>query len=47
MSIFLHIVDGFHDLDATGLAAAAGVDLRLYDPDWTAQFLGTLDRLID
>ena len=43
----LHVVDGFDHLDAAGLAAAAGVDLRLHHPDRAAEFLGALDRLID
>ena len=45
--LLLHVVDGFDHLDAAGLAAAAGVDLRLHHPDRAAQLLGALDRLID
>ena len=40
----LHVVDRFHDLDAAGLAAAAGVDLRLHHPDRTAELLGGASR---
>ena len=43
----LHVVDGFHHLDAAGLAASAGVDLRFHHPDRTAQFLRALDRFVD
>ena len=43
----LHVVDRFDDLDAAGLAAAAGVNLCLHDPDRTAQVLGAVDRLVD
>ena len=41
---FLHIIDGFHHLDAAGLAAPAGMDLGLYHPNRTAQLLSALDR---
>ena len=43
----LHIVDGFHNLDAAGFAAAAGMNLGFHHPNRTAQFLGALDRFID
>jgi hypothetical protein len=33
------LVDGLGDLHAAALAAAAGVDLRLHDPDAAAQLL--------
>ena len=46
MRLFLHIVDGFHHLDAAGLAAAAGMDLRLHDPDRTAKLLRAFDRFV-
>ena len=42
-----HVGDGLHYLHAARLAAAAGVNLRLHDPDRAAQFFGALDRLID
>ena len=45
LGLALHVVDRFHHLDAAGLAAAAGVDLRLHHPDRTAEFLGGLDAL--
>ena len=35
------------DLDAAALAAAAGVDLRLDDPDRAAELLRRLDGLVD
>src|SRR5690606_18313222 len=34
------------DLDATGLAAGTGMDLSLYDPHRTADFIGTVGRLL-
>ena len=37
LGLALDVVDGFHDLDAAGLAAAAGMDLRLHDPYRTAE----------
>ena len=43
VDFLLHVVDRFDDLDAAGLAAAAGVNLRLHDPDGPAKFLGALD----
>ena len=43
----LHVVDRLHDLDAAGLAAAAGVDLRLHHPHRAAERLRGLHRLID
>ena len=43
----LHVVDGFDHLDAAGLAAPAGVNLRLHHPDRAAEFLGALERLVD
>ena len=33
---FLNVVDGFHHLDAAGLAAAASMNLRLHHPNRTA-----------
>src|SRR6185369_2212268 len=44
--IVAHLVEGFGDLDPTAFAAAAGMDLRLHDPDLAAQLLGRLDRLV-
>jgi hypothetical protein len=41
-----HLVDRLDHLDAAGLAAAAGVDLRLDDPDRSAELVRSLDRLI-
>ena len=43
----LHVVDGFDHLDAAGLAATAGMDLRLDDPHRTGKLLGGFHRLID
>ncbi len=43
----LHVVDRLDDLDAAGLAAAAGVDLRLHHPDRAAERLRGLHRLVD
>ena len=47
LGFLLHILDGFDDLDAAALAAAAGMDLRLHHPDRTAQFLGRGHRFLD
>jgi len=43
----LNVLDRFHHLDAAGLAAPAGVNLRLDDPDRAAEFLCGLDGFID
>ena len=43
----LHVVDRFHDLDAAGLAASAGVNLRLHHPHRPAKLLRAADRLVD
>ena len=45
--LVLHLVERPRDLDAAALAAAAGVDLRLHDPDRAAELLRRLDRLVD
>src|SRR5690606_14221062 len=42
----LHVVERFHDLDAAGLAASTGMDLRLDDVDGTTELLRGGDRLI-
>ncbi len=42
-----HVGNRLHDLDAARLAAAAGVDLRLDDPDRTAELVRGLLRLLD
>ena len=42
----LHVRHRLHDLDAAALATAAGVDLRLDDPDGAAQRFGGLHRLV-
>ena len=42
-----HLVDRAGELDAAALAASAGVDLRLDDPDRPAELLRGLDRLVD
>ena len=47
LGFLLHLLDGFDDLDAAALAAAAGMDLRLHHPDRAAQFLGRRDRFLD
>ena len=47
VGFLLHVVDRFDDLDAAGLAAAAGVDLRLHHPDRAAELLRGLHRLFD
>ena len=39
VDFFLHVVDGFHHLDAAGFAASAGVDLRLHDPNRAGKLL--------
>ena len=44
---FLTSSSDSRQLDAAALAAAAGVDLRLDDPDRAAELLGGLDRLLD
>jgi hypothetical protein len=44
--ILAHLVQRLGDLDAAALAAAAGVDLRLHDPDLAAQLPGRLDRFV-
>jgi hypothetical protein len=41
-----HLVERARELHATALAAAAGVDLRLDDPDRTAELLRGVDRLV-
>src|SRR5688572_4920774 len=46
LDILAHLVQRLRDLDAAALAAPAGVDLRLHDPDLAAQLLGRLDRLV-
>ena len=40
LGLLLDVLDGFHHLDAAGLAAAACMDLRLDDPHRTAEFPG-------
>src|SRR6202166_656449 len=42
-----HVVDGFHHFDAAGLAAPAGMNLRLPHPNRPAQFLGAFKRFVD
>src|SRR5580700_4573153 len=34
------VIDRFHDFHAASLAAPAGVNLRLHDPHWPAEFVG-------
>src|SRR5258708_6664712 len=41
------LVDRLGNLDSACLAAAAGVDLRLHDPDATAERLRGPDRFVD
>src|SRR6185312_13555109 len=45
--IVAHLVDRPGDLDATALASAARMDLRLHDPCAAAQPGGSLYRLVD
>ena len=45
LGFLAHLVDGLDHLDATALAAAASVDLRLDDPDRSAEFLGGAHRV--
>ena len=47
LGLALHVVDRFHHLDAAGLAAAAGMDLRLHHPDRAAELVGGLHGLVD
>ena len=42
-----HFVDRARELDAAALAAATGVDLRLHDPDRSAQLPRGLHRFVD
>ena len=42
-----HVVDGFDHLDAAGLAAPAGMDLRLHHPDRAAELGGAFQRLVN
>ncbi len=37
LGFLLHVLDGFHHLDAAALAAPAGMDLRLHHPDRAGQ----------
>src|SRR5207344_1679488 len=45
--LFLHVIDGFHHLDAAGFAAPTCVDLGLYNPNRAGKLLRALDRFID
>src|SRR5581483_11310873 len=42
-----HVVDGLDHLDAAGLAAPAGMDLRFHHPHRAAELLRGLERFID
>jgi hypothetical protein len=44
---FAHFIRRFRHLHAAALAAAAGVDLRLYDPYFAAQLSRGLRRFLD
>src|SRR5690606_5743532 len=46
LGVLAHLVQGPGQLDAAGLAAAAGVDLRLDHPEVAVDGLGGLDRLL-
>ena len=47
LGLLAHVLGRLHDLDAAGLAASAGMDLRLDDDDRRAEVLCCLDRLLD
>ena len=42
----LQALEAAHELDAPGLAASAGVDLRLDDPQIAAEVLGRFHRIV-
>src|SRR5262249_13434581 len=46
-ALFAPVLPRLHQLDATGLAAPAGVDLRLDDEQWRTEIARSLDRLLD
>ena len=46
LGLALHVVDRFHHLDATSLAASAGMNLRLHDPDGPAEIVGGFHRFV-
>ena len=46
LGLALHVGDRFHHLDAAGLAAAAGVDLRLHHPHRPAEIVGGFHRFV-
>jgi hypothetical protein len=45
--VLTHFVERLGDFHATALAAAAGVDLGLDDPNLAAQGFRCLDRVVD
>ena len=45
--VLFHFVDGFRDLDAAALAAAAGVNLRFHNPHLAAEGLRRRDGFFD
>ena len=47
LRLLAHLLVRFHQLDATGLAASAGVNLRLDDEHRHAELARGLDRLLD
>src|ERR1700733_215090 len=44
---FFHVIDRLDHFHAAGFAAAPGMDLRLDDPDRSAEFIGGLLGLVD
>ena len=47
LGLLAYVLGRLHDLDAAGLAAPTGMDLRLDDDDRRAEILCRLDRLLD
>src|SRR3954468_5670125 len=47
LGLLAYVLGRLHDLNAAGLAAPTGMDLRLDDDDRRAEILSRLDRLLD